>query len=51
MKTKGEMEAAICEVTRRVDREYMGRGPKEIRAYVIDDLIVVRLQGVVTATE
>jgi len=31
--------------------EYMGRGPKEIRAYLIEDLLVVRLQGVLTAAE
>lgn len=29
----------------------MGRGPKDIRAHVIGDLLVVRLQGVLTAAE
>jgi uncharacterized protein YbcI len=29
----------------------MGRGPKEIRVYLIGDLLVVRLQGVLTAAE
>ena len=29
----------------------MGRGPKDIRAHLIDDLLVVRLQGVLTAAE
>jgi len=29
----------------------MGRGPKGIRAHLIDDLLVVRLQGVLTAAE
>ncbi len=28
-----------------------GRGPKEIRAHLIDDLLVVRLKGVLTAAE
>jgi uncharacterized protein YbcI len=51
MKTQGEIEAAICEGTRRFEQEYMGRGPKEIHAYLIDDLILVRLQGVLTAAE
>lgn len=31
--------------------EYMGRGPKEIRTHLIDELLVVRLQGVLTAAE
>jgi uncharacterized protein YbcI len=29
----------------------MGRGPKDIRAYLIDNIIFVRLQGVLTAAE
>ncbi len=29
----------------------MGRGPKDIRAYVIGDLLVVRLRDVLTAAE
>lgn len=51
MKTQGEMEAAICQGMSRFEIEYMGRGPKEIRAHLIGDLLVVRLQGVLTAAE
>src|SRR5689334_18261202 len=51
MKTQGEIEAAICEGMSRFEQEYMGRGPKDIRAHLIDDLLVVRLQGVLTAAE
>src|SRR3989441_726052 len=29
----------------------MGRGPKDIAAHLLDDLLVVRLQGVLTAAE
>ena len=29
----------------------MGRGPKDIHAHLIDDLLVVRLTGVLTAAE
>ena len=32
MKTQGEIEAAICEGITRFEQEYMGRGPKDIRA-------------------
>lgn len=35
----------------RFELEYMGRGPKDIRAHLIGDLLVVRLQGVLTAAE
>src|SRR5437879_6474595 len=51
MKTQGEIEAGICEGISRFEQEYMGRGPKDIRAHLIDDLVVVRLQGVLTAAE
>ena len=51
MKTQGEIEAAICEGVKRFELEYMGRGPKDIRTHLIGDLLVVRLQGVLTAAE
>ena len=51
MKTQGEIEAAVCERMGRFEQEYMGRGPKDIRAHLIGDLLVVRLQGILTAAE
>jgi uncharacterized protein YbcI len=51
MKTLGEIEAAICKGITRFEQEYMGRGPKDIHAYLIDDLVVVRMKGVLTAAE
>src|SRR3954447_22450821 len=51
MKTQGEIEAAVCEGISRFEQEYMGRGPKDIRAHLVGDLLVVRLQGVLTAAE
>jgi uncharacterized protein YbcI len=51
MRTLGEIEAAICEGISRFEQEYMGRGPKDIRAHLIDNILLVRLQGVLTAAE
>ena len=51
VKSQGEIEAAICEGVSRFEQEFMGRGPKDIRAHLIGDLLVVRLQGVLTAAE
>ncbi|MGD0767156.1 MAG: DUF2294 domain-containing protein [Tepidisphaeraceae bacterium] len=51
MKTQGEIESAVSEGMSRFEQEYMGRGPKDIRAHLIDDLVVVRLKGVLTAAE
>jgi len=51
MKTQGEIEAAICEGISRFEQDFMGRGPKDIRTHLVGDLLVVRLQGVLTAAE
>ena len=51
MKTRGEIEAAICTGMNGFERTYMGRGPKDVSAHVIDDLVLVRLSGVLTAAE
>ena len=51
MRTQGEIEAAVCEGISRFEQEYMGRGPKDIRAHILGDLLVVRLRGVLTAAE
>jgi len=51
MKTQGEIEAAICQGMSRFEQDYMGRGPKDIHAHLIGDLLAVRLQGALTAAE
>jgi len=51
LRTLGEIEAAICEGVSRFEQDYMGRGPKDIRAHLLGDLLVVRLQGILTAAE
>jgi uncharacterized protein YbcI len=51
MKTQGEIEAAACEGISLFEQNYMGRGPKEIHAHLLNDLLVVRLKGVLTVAE
>ena len=51
MKTQGEIEAAICEGISRFEQESRGRRPKDIRAYLLGDFVVVRLQGLLTSAE
>ena len=50
-KTQGEIEAAICDGITRFEQEYMGRGPKHVHTHLISDLLVIRLQSVLTAAE
>jgi uncharacterized protein YbcI len=49
--TQGEVEAAICEGVKRFEQEYMGRGPRDIRAHLLGDLLVVRQQCVLSPAE
>jgi uncharacterized protein YbcI len=51
MITSGEIEAAVSQGMSRFEQEYMGRGPKDVRAHLIGDLLLIRLQGVMTAAE
>ncbi|TMB65419.1 MAG: DUF2294 domain-containing protein [Deltaproteobacteria bacterium] len=51
MKTKGEIEAAISEAIVHFEIDYMGRGPKEARSHIVEDLILVRLKGMLTPAE
>ncbi|MCS6898080.1 MAG: DUF2294 domain-containing protein [Nitrospira sp.] len=45
------MENAIRNAIIRFEQEFLGRGPEEVRAFVVRDLIVVRLKGVLTPAE
>ena len=49
--SRGELEARITEEMIRFEREFMGRGPSEARTYIMDDLVLVRLKGVITRAE
>ncbi|MCB0015490.1 MAG: DUF2294 domain-containing protein, partial [Anaerolineales bacterium] len=43
-----------AELTRAIvqfEKEYLGRGPKDARTYVIDDMILIRLKGLLTPAE
>lgn len=51
MRTQGEIEAAVSVAFSRFEQEHMGRGPSDSRAYLVDDLLIVRLKGVLTTAE
>jgi len=50
-KTKGQLEAEISVAMTQFEREHLGRGPKEARTFVIQDMILIRLKGVLTPAE
>lgn len=49
--TKGQMEARLSEALVSFEREYMGRGPVEAKTYIIRDILLIRLKGVLTLAE
>ena len=50
-KSKGQLEAEISEALIKFEKEYMGRGPEQTRTHIIGDMVVVRLQRVLTPAE
>jgi uncharacterized protein YbcI len=51
LRTQVEIEADVCEVVRRHSLDYMGRGPKDVRAYLLGDLLLVRMSGILTEAQ
>ena len=50
-KTLGQIEAELTKAIVRFEKEYLGRGPKDARTYIIADMIFIRLQGILTPAE
>jgi len=49
--SKGQLEAEITKTIIQFEREQLGRGPQEARTWIIQDMILVRLKGVLTPAE
>jgi uncharacterized protein YbcI len=50
-RSKGQIEAEISNALIQFEKEFMGRGPQETRSFIIEDMILVRLKGVLTPAE
>lgn len=50
-KTKGQIEAAVTEAITQFERDYLGRGPKEAKSFIVENLVVVKLQGILSPAE
>ena len=51
MASKGEKEAAVRTAIIKFEQEFLGRGPDEVRVFIVRDMLVVRLKGVLTPSE
>jgi len=50
-RTRGQVEAEISSAIIKFEKEYMGRGPLETKTYILGDMVLVRLKGVLTLAE
>jgi len=49
--TKGQIEAAVTAAITRFESDFLGRGPREARSYLVADMLLVRLKGILSPAE
>src|SRR3990172_6189553 len=49
--TRGEVEASLANAIIQFEKDHLGRGPAEARVFIVEDMILVRLRGVLTPAE
>jgi len=50
-KTKGQVEAAVTEAITKYERDQLGRGPREAKSFIVENLVVSKLQGILSPAE
>ncbi len=51
MVTKGQLEDNISKAIIQFEKEFLGRGPEEVKTFILGDLILVRLKGILSPAE
>lgn len=49
--SKSEVEMAFRNAVIKFEQEFMGRGPEDVRVFILKDIVLVRLKGVLTPAE
>ncbi len=49
--TRGEVEASLANAIIQFEKDHLGRGPAEVRVFILEDMILIRLRGVLTPAE
>ncbi len=50
-KTRGEVEAEFTQAIVKFEKEYLGRGPLDARTFLVNDMILIRLRGILNAAD
>ncbi|HBF35821.1 MAG TPA: hypothetical protein DDW50_00695 [Firmicutes bacterium] len=51
MVSKGQLEDSISKAMVQFEKEFLGRGPEEVKTFILGDLILVRLKGILSPAE
>ncbi|MCK5528326.1 MAG: DUF2294 domain-containing protein [Kiritimatiellae bacterium] len=51
MPTKTTIEHQINDAVSNFEKEYMGRGPLETKTFIVENMLIIRLKGVLTPAE
>jgi len=49
--SRGEVEDALTKAIIKFEKDHLGRGPEDARTIMIDDMILIRLKGILTPAE
>jgi uncharacterized protein YbcI len=50
-RTIGQLEAEISTAITKFEKDFIGRGPKESKTFIINDMVIIRLKGILTPAE
>jgi len=50
-RTRGELEAEMTQAIVKFEKEFLGRGPLDARTFFVNDMILIRLKGLITPAE
>ena len=50
-RSQNDIEAAVRQAIIKFEQDFMGRGPMDVKAFILRDIVLVRLKGVLTQAE
>lgn len=50
-RSRTDVEGAVRQAIIKFEQDFMGRGPTDVRAFILRDIVLVRLKGVLTQAE
>ncbi|MCK4308172.1 DUF2294 domain-containing protein [candidate division WOR-3 bacterium] len=51
IRTIGEIEAEITKLITKFQLDNVGKGPDNVKSYIVEDMIVMRMKGILTIIE